>query len=273
MMRKKSFKAGCVLLILTLFFCQFGQLEVKAKSTKSENVLKQEWAEPSSKYFYQTVPIQKGCFYSIKDFIKIAGISVMAGTSFSSAQLLNKIKKKKAKFTMSGSGLIIRNQSFKANRTGEYRLNVKIENEWHVFLLHVVERYYKVQAGEVSRVTISQKEIGKTTTMEFTDPNIVNEISDKLSQAKYTFAFPKTLRLRAGFGGYYVSLYTADGSCINHLAVVMDQIWDTEVAGSMRIGWRSDSHFAKEFVDYIDKAYKEALSRVPGKLRQMEVYS
>ncbi len=259
-MRQKSFKMGCILLVLMLFLGQFEPLEAKAKSPKSEKELKQEWAEPSLRYFYRMVPVQKGCFYSIKDFIKIAGIG-----SVSAAKLRNKIKKKDD-FTMWGSGLVIRNQSFKANKTGEYKLNVQTENEWHVFSLHVVERNYRVPAGKVAKVAISQKEIGKMTTMEFTDPHVVNDISVRLSQAKFTFAFPKTRQLLVGFGGFYVSLYTSDGNCINRLAVVSDKIWDTEVSGSLRIGWKSNSQYAKEFFDFIEKTYKDARALVPKRV-------
>lgn len=260
MMRQRGFKTGCMLLVLMMFFCQFEQLEAKERSPKSERTLKQEWAEPSSKYFYQPASVQKGRFYSIKDFINVAG------TSVSAAQLRSKIIKKKVKFTMSGSGLVIRNQSFKANKTGDYKLNVKTEDEWHVFSLHVVDQYFEIQADEVSKVTISQKEMGETTTMEFTDSNIVNEISGKLSQSKYTFVFPKTPKIPVGFGGYYVSLYNAEGSCINHLAVVSDSIWDTEVYMGKRFLWKSDSHFAKECFEFIDKTYKGALSLIPERV-------
>lgn len=260
MMRQKSFKTGCMLLIFMLFLCQFEQLEAKAKSTNFEKTLKQEWAEPSSKYFYQTALVQKGRFYSIKDFIHVAGMSVSA------AQLRSKIIKKKVKFTMSGNGLVIRNQSFKANKTGDYRLNVRTKNEWHVFSIHVVERYFKVQADKVARVEISQSELGKRTTMEFTDPNLINEISCKLTQPKYTFVFPKTSQVPVGFGGYYVSLYTAEGNCINRLAVVSNGIWDTKTYMGKRFLWKSDSHFAKECFEYIDITYKEALARIPERL-------
>ncbi len=44
-MRQKSFKMGCMLLVLMLFLGQFEQSEAKAKSPKSEKELKQEWAE------------------------------------------------------------------------------------------------------------------------------------------------------------------------------------------------------------------------------------
>lgn len=260
MVRQKSFRIGCMLLVLTLFFCPFEQVEAKAKNTNSEKALRQEWAEPSSKYFYNTALVQKGRFYSIKDFINVAGMSVSA------AQLRSKIVKKKVKFTMSGSGLVIRNQSFKANKTGDYKLNVKTENEWHVFSLHVVERYFEVQADEVSKVTISQEQMGKMTTMEFANSHIVNEISDRLSQSKYTFVFPKTSRVPLGFGGYYVSLYDDEGNCMNRLAVVSDSIWDTETYMGKRFRWKSDSHFAKECFEYIDKTYKEALALVPKRV-------
>lgn len=260
MKRQKSFKMGCMFLVLMMFLCQFEQLEAKERSPKSERALKQEWAEPSSKYFYQTALVQKGHFYSIKDFINVAG------TSVSAAQLRSKIVKKKVKFTMSGSGLVIRNQSFKANKTGDYKLNVKTENEWHVFSLHVVDRYFEVQADEVSKVTIAQEEMGKTTTMEFTDSHIINEISGKLSQSKYTFVFPKTHRVPLGFGGYYISLYNAEGNCINRLAVVSDGIWDTEVYMGKRFRWKSDSHFAKECFEFIDKTYKGALALIPERV-------
>ena len=68
-----------------------------------------------------------------------------------------------------------------------------------------------------------------------------------------------------GFGGYYVSLYNAEGSCINRLAVVSDSIWDTEVYMGKRFLWKSDSHFAKECFEFIDKTYKGALALIPGR--------
>ncbi len=259
-MRLKSFKMGCMLLALMLFLCQFGQSEAKVKSQKSEKALKQMWAEPSTKYFYHTAFVQKGRFYPIKDFINVAGMSDSA------AQLRSKMIKKKVKFTMSGSGLVIRNQSFRANKTGDYRLNVRTENEWHVFSIRVVERYFKVQADKVAKVVISQDELGARTAMEFTDPSVINEISCKLTQPKYTFVFPKTSRVPLGFGGYYVSLYTSDGRCLDHLAVVDDKIWNAGMVGGKRFVWKSDSHFAKECFEYIDKTYKGALALIPERV-------
>lgn len=253
-MKQRLAMLGCVVVTFLLLFSSSQHVELSAKTKKYEKTLRQEWLV-GDRYIYESIAIQKGQYYTFQDFLKVCR------TKYNSAgELLVQIKNNR-NVVWYGKGLKIHKKKFMAKNIGEYKLKIKIENECHIFSLRVVEPFYQMQLDRVSKILISQKTLGKTTTMEIADPNKVNGIKSKLMQTKYAFDFTKSMKKQVGFGGYYVALYDAGDRLIQHFSMTSNTLGES---GAM---WKSDSDFASKCFDQIDNVYKEALSLVPERLQ------
>ncbi len=252
-MKQRLVILGCVIVTMLLLVCSSEYVKINAKIKKYEKPLRQEWLG-KDRHTYEFIAIQKEQYYTLQDFLRVYR------TKYKSAEELLIQIKNNGNVACSGKGLKIRKHKFMAKKEGEYKLKIKTENKFHVFSLRVVEPFYQMQLDRVSKILLSQKTLGKTTMMEVTDPNKVNGIKSKLMQTKYAFDFTKTLKKRAGFGGYYVALYDTSDHLIQHFSITSNTISEY---GAM---WMSDSDFASECFDQIDNVYKDALALVPKRV-------
>lgn len=253
-MKRRLVISFSVVVSMLLLFCSPGYVVVNAKTKNHEKLLRQELMV-KDRYIYGAVTVQKGKYYTLRDFLKVCG------TKYNSAGELLKQIKNNSDIVCSGKGLKIKNDKFMAKNTGEYKLKIRTGDEFHIFSLRVVEPYYPMQPDRVSKILISQKTLGKTTEVEITDPDRINGVKSELMQTKYAFDFTESMKRRVGFGGYYVALYDAGGHLLQQFSLTSDTLGES---GAM---WKSGSESGGKCFGQIDQMYKEAVSLVPEKLR------
>lgn len=191
--------------------------------------------------FYRTITVQKGKSYGLNDFLKkIGGNEVRA-----------KIKKGK-KVMLSGKGLTIKKRNFKAKKIGKYKLNIKIKNEKFVFPLSVIDKTLQIKPNKIAKITISTKVMGQTTSAEVKDRETINQIANKINQAKFSFDFAKSMRPRVGFAGHYVSFYAGDGTLLKEVAMAGNEVREDK--------WTCWKAASDECYNYVKSVYNSILS-------------
>lgn len=246
-----------IVLVIALFLCHFGEIEAKKK--QNEKTLKQECAKKTEEFSYETLTIEKGKTYTLKEMLKpfwdfydldeklYKGSKIM----ISGKGLL--IKKK----PISGKKALVKKKTIRADETGNYWLKVKAKDSFHLFRVKAVEKYFNVMESEVAKITITEYRMGDVIRIEITDPYQIRQIVSKLVKSRYVFTCP-VFGSRVHSGDYQLGLYSADGRCIEGVTMLPNGIEDYYW---VRIA--EDSSSAQECYDYIYKLYKEMLSQIP----------
>lgn len=256
-MQQRGVKLASVILILTLILCYSGQAEAKQK--QNEKPLKQEWAKKTEEFSYETLTIEKGKTYTLKEMLK---------PFWDYYDLYEKLYKG-SKIKMSGKGLLIKKKpisgkkalikkkTIRADETGNFCLKVKAKDSFHLFRVKVVEKYFNVMESEVAKITVTKYRMGDVSRIEITDPFQIQQIVSKLVKSRYVFTCP-VLGSRVHSGEYQLGLYSVDGRCIEGVTMLPDGI---ENYYWVRIA--EDTSGAQECYDYIYKLYKDMLSQIP----------
>ena len=209
---------GCVIVALMMSFCHIEQAEAKTRPT----------------YKTITIPIQKGKTYQLYAFMKKLEKEYAESAAEHFYSIRRAIKKGK-KVTLSGKGLTIKKKTFKAKKTGEYKLKVKIKKKCYVFSFCAVEKIYKLKPSGIAGIKILTRAMGETTTVEVKDREVINQIVNKINQAKYVFNFTESMLMIIGGKDYYVELYASDGSPPKVLGLLYNKIQINNIC------WTSDS--------------------------------
>ena len=239
---QKIAATGCLLAMTASLFFQSMQVEA-AKAVKTVTC-------PT------IITLQKGKFYKVNDFLKLAG------TVNSNAEKLRTKIKKGMKCRISGKGLNIKKKMFKAKKTGEYKLKIKLKKKVYVFPVYVADKGYQLQPEEVTSIKISSYATVPPVPIQFNTQEAVSQFVEKINQAKYTIRFPKTLVERPGFVGCCVVIYYQDGHS--------DVLWMTDAGfkesyANQNNKWIEKiytSPGAKEFYDYVEALYANTLKKV-----------
>ena len=97
-----------IVLVLALSLCHFEQVEAKQK--QNGKPLKQEWAKKTEEFSYETVTIEKGKTYTLKELIK--PVSQRKSIFYD----LNEKLYKGYKITISGKGLLLKNKTISGKK-------------------------------------------------------------------------------------------------------------------------------------------------------------
>ena len=256
-MKKRNGIIFGIVLVLALILCHFEQIEAKQKQV--EKPLKQEWAKKTEEFSYETLTIEKGKTYTLKEMLKpfwdfydldeklYKGSKIM----ISGKGLL--IKKK----PISGKKALVKKKTIRADETGNYWLKVKAKDSFHLFRVKAVEKYFNVMESEVAKITITEYRMGDVIRIEITDPYQIRQIVSKLVKSRYVFTCP-VLGSRVHSGDYKLGLYSADGRCIEGVTMLPNGIEDYYW---VRIS--EDPSSAQECYDYIYKLYKDIMFQIP----------
>lgn len=225
---------GCLIAMTVSLFFQSMQVEA-AKAVKTVTC-------PT------IITLQKGKFYKVNDFLKLAG------TVNSNAEKLRTKIKKGMKCRISGKGLNIKKKMFKVKKTGEYKLKIQLKKKVYVFPICVVDKTYKLEPEEVAGVKItSYVTVPPASTVKITNRAVLNQFVEKINRVGYSFSFPKTLRRRVGYAGYYVEIYGNNGKLIGKIQMFNDGFRD--IRASNYTTWKADLSGAAEFYDYVKALY------------------
>ena len=264
-MKERKAIITCIALILMFIFCQSEQTAAKKKMI--EIPLKQEWANKTKEFSYETVTIETGKTYTLKELIK-------PFSDYNSIvyDLNNKLNKG-SKITISGKELLVNKKSIsgkkplvnkktiRANDTGDYWLKVTLRDSVHLFRVKSVEKYFSVPVNEVAKIIITQYDKhwdGKPIRVEITDPIQIRQIVSRLMKPRYAFSFARLRNDLPCSNGYYLGLYAEDGRCLAWQ--IMESYGMVEVKYVRKA---ENSSEAKECYDYIYKLYKDLLAQVP----------
>ncbi len=260
-MKERKAIITCIALIFIFTFCQSEQTAAKKKMI--EIPLKQEWANKTKEFSYETVTIETGKTYTLKELIK--PFCNYASIVYDLDEKLNKgskisisgkgllVKKKK----ISGKRPLIKKKAIRANDAGDYWLEVKVKDSFHLFRVKAVNKYFNVSENEVTKIIISDYEMGEYTHLEITDPLHVNQIVSKLVNSRYAFVSPRVGSLCAT-SRYSVGLYGDEGAYIAGFEILPDQ-----VAGSWCLRRAENVSEARVCYDYIIKLFHDTLSQIP----------
>lgn len=247
-MLKRRCMAGCIILFLCLGFV--APIELKAeksdfhyKETKiDKRILKNN--------LFTRVSISKGKYYSLKRFVSIlknSNNSKHYDVSYVSSDM-----KEDKKAILSGKGLTIRKQSFKAVKTGTFRLKVKVNGNSYIFPLWVVEPYYKMDFQNVGKISLKKYVMWESTMAFIEDTDVINKIMHEINRARYSFDVECSLRSNVECDDYFVSLYSKDGRILESIMLCPHKIVRS------RSTWTADISAAKECFDYISAVYNDA---------------
>ncbi len=236
---------GCLMTATSLLLSNPRQADAAAKFTAASEIA-----------------VQKGKTYRLTDFLDLAG------TIYSDAGNLRKSIKKGKKVSVSGRGLTIKKKklTFKVKKTGKYNLKIKTKKKTYLFPLNAVEKTYRLRADEIACIKIRSYATVPPSQIEINDRTVINQYVEKANQTKYTFSFPKTLKILPGAlaGGYVVELYNSDGKCIQKCELKADGLTDTTVYNVQKwksnyITWKSKSN-ASEFYKYVEALFQSVSS-------------
>lgn len=230
-MKFKRMLVGCLLIAVIISLCPLGEVQAETNPL--------------------VIAVEKGKTYRLNGFLKKL---IKFGRVSDAKEIGSKIKKlKKGKgVVLSGKGLTIKKQNFKAKKPGKYKLKLKINKKSYVFSLLAVEKFYQLEQEKITRVVISTKVMGQTTSAEVKDRETIDQIVNKINQAKYSFDFAESMRIRIGFAGYYVSFYAGDGSLVKKF-----EMGENGVREDKGTYWKAAS---EECYNYVGSVYNSILS-------------
>lgn len=230
-MKFKRMLVGCLLIAVIISLCPLGEVQAETNPL--------------------VIAVEKGKTYRLNGFLKKL---IKFGRVSDAKEIGSKIKKlKKGKgVVLSGKGLTIKKQNFKAKKPGKYKLKLKINKKSYVFSLLAVEKFYQLEQEKITRVVISTKVMGQTTSAEVKDRETIDQIVNKINQAKYSFDFAKSMRPRVGFAGHYVSFYAGDGTLLKEVAMAGNEVREDK--------WTCWKAASDECYNYVKSVYNNILS-------------
>ncbi len=259
-----------IVLVLALSLCHFEQVEAKQK--QNGKPLKQEWAKKTEEFSYETVTIEKGKTYTLKELIK--PVSQRKSIFYD----LNEKLYKGYKITISGKGLLLKNKTIsgkkplvkkktiRADKVGEYWLKVKLKDSFHLFRVEAVDKYFNVKENEVAKIIITDYEehlnegyrISEPIRVEITDPFQIRQIVSKLKMPKYAFSFARIGGSVPCIDEYNVGFYASDGRRLAWYIMMPFGMLNSKCDRKAE-----NLPAAQECYDYIYKLYKDMLSQIP----------
>ena len=269
-MKKRNGIIFGIVLVLELILCPFEQVEAKQKQV--EKPLKQEWAKKTEEFSYETITIEKGKTYTLKELIKpvnqyksiLCDLNEKLNKGYkitiSGKELLLKNK------TISGKKALIKQKTIRADETGEYRLKVKLKDSFHLFRVEAVDKYFNVKENEVAKIIITDYEghlnegywISEPIRVEITDPFQIRQIVSKLKMPKYAFSFARTDGSVPCIDEYNVGFYASDGRRLAWYIMLPFGMLNSKCDRKAE-----NLPAAQECYDYIYKLYKDMLSQIP----------
>ncbi len=253
-MLKRKYMFRCMILFLCFAFVL--PLELKAETNKTYNKEKKIEGNLVRKTTFTSVSISKGKYYSLKRFIGFLKNSSRHDVSDISSDM-----KKDTKAILSGKGLTVRKNSFKAVKTGTFQLKIKVNGSSYVIPLRVVEPYYQMNFQEVRKISIKKYVMWKSTKVFIEDMNKINRIMYEINRARYSFDVHYSLLNPLGCDDFFISLYSEDGRTLESIVLCPHKIVKS------RATWMADSSTTKECFDYISAVYNDAFSKLPEHVR------
>lgn len=252
----KRFAAIYMIFMMIMSLLCFRQAEAKIKNIQYKETKVEEKILRNT--MFTCVSISKGKYYSLKRFVSILKNSKRYDVSCVSSDM-----KEDKEPTLSGKGLTIRKQSFKAVKTGTFRLKIKVNGSSYVFPLRVVEPYYQMDFQDVGKISLKKYVMWKSTTVFVEDADVIYKIMHEINRARYSFDVEYSLRSPVGCDEYFVSLYSRDGRILESIVLCPHEIMKT------RSVWVADSSTTKECFDYINAIYNDDFSKLPEQIKDL----
>ncbi len=252
-MLKRKYIVSCMLLYLCLCFVIPIELKAKNNIKYMEKKIDGTFVR---KIAFSSVSISKGKYYSLKRFVSILKYSKHHDVSCVRSDM-----KEDKKAVLSGKGLTIRKNSFKAAKTGIAQLNIKINGSSYVFPLRVAEPYYQMNFHDVSKISLTKPVMGKSTTVFIEKTDTIKRIMEEINRARYSFDVEYSVTIISGFDGYWVGLYSEDGRLLEYIGLCTDMIIKS------RAYWTADRSATAECFDYMNSVYNEVFSQLPEHVR------
>ena len=249
MLKRKYMVSG---IMLYLCFAFVLPLELKAENNKEKKIE----GNLVRKTTFTSVSISKGKYYSLKRFIGFLKNSSRHDVSDISSDM-----KKDTKAILSGKGLTVRKNSFKAVKTGTFQLKIKVNGSSYVIPLRVVEPYYQMDFQDVGQISIKKYVMWKSTKIFIKDTNTISKITDEINRARYSFDVEFSLHNHAACDDFFISLYSEDGRTLESIVLCPHKIME------YRASWGADPSTTKECFDYISAVYNDAFSQLPEHVR------
>ncbi len=271
-MRQRVFLAVCMIAVLLLSLCQ-SQSSVAKKKAASRlkggldmDISKME-ADREDGMISRHYLVERGKTYNLWEFLNTGG------GGFAKEELRVKMKKKPwQNVTLSGAGLKIKKQTFKVNKAGRFNLKVETEKKTYLFPLYAVNKKYVVNKDEILRVWITIHTINfDFFTAAIDEPEVIQQIAEKINRADYTFDLKRSLQNRPGNTGYIIEFQWKDGR-VSEMKTLNYGGFNVSTGWGNRASWSSGSQSARDFVDYIAQifnTYAPGHEDEPGYQRRM----
>ena len=244
----KRFAAIYMIFMMIMSLLCFQQSEAKIKNIQYKETKVEEKIVRNT--MFTGVSIRKGKYYSLKRFVSVLK-NINNSKRYDVSYVSSDMKEDK-KAILSGKGLTIREQSFKAVKTGTFRLKVKVNGNSHIFPLWVVEPYYKMDFLNVGKISLKKYVMWESTMVFIEDTDVINKIMHEINRARYSFDVECSLRSNVECDDYFVSLYSKDGRILESIMLCPHKIVRS------RSTWTADISATKECFDYISAAYNDA---------------
>ena len=244
----KRFAAIYMIFMMIMSLLCFQQSEAKIKNIQYKETKVEEKIVRNT--MFTGVSISKGKYYSLKRFVSILK-NINNSKRYDVSYVSSDMKEDK-KAILSGKGLTIREQSFKAVKTGTFRLKVKVNGNSHIFPLWVVEPYYKMDFQNVGKISLKKYVMWESTMVFIEDTDVINKIMNEINRARYSFDVECSLQSNVECDDYFVSLYSKDGRRLESIMLCPHKIVRS------RSTWTADISATKECFDYISAAYNDA---------------
>ncbi len=244
----KRFAAIYMIFMMIMSLLCFQQSEAKIKNIQYKETKVEEKIVRNT--MFTGVSISKGKYYSLKRFVSVLK-NINNSKRYDVSYVSSDMKEDK-KAILSGKGLTIREQSFKAVKTGTFRLKVKVNGNSHIFPLWVVEPYYKMDFLNVGKISLKKYVMWESTMVFIEDTDVINKIMHEINRARYSFDVECSLRSNVECDDYFVSLYSKDGRILESIMLCPHKIVRS------RSTWTADISATKECFDYISAAYNDA---------------
>lgn len=258
-MKQKYLIFSCIIAVLILSLCPVQPVSAKAKSgsrsvsaAKRKNCRLKGYLDNSETQRVPACPVEKGRTYRLKDFLKLG-----RDNDYKKDLRKSMEKKPKQEITLSGKEFVIKKQTFRPKKKGLYELKIETREVSYIFPLYVIDEIYKIEADEISRISITIPIIEEGDfTAVVQEPADIQQIVEKINRAEFVFDPEESKGVRSGNAGYTLGIQWKDGRVtkmgelnyggfrIKNGFTVFGCYWSS-----------SNSQTARECVDYIEQIF------------------